>query len=129
MISTHPKISAFLTFLALALIPGCVGLTRGCSSGMATSFGADWVIVQMSDDGIPYRCWVLEETSVTNEENSDGVYWLSRDGHLVHISGHYNRVQVEGGRWNEAYAELGLTEELCEAVQRRTLEFAEIDPE
>jgi len=28
-------------------------------------------------------------------------------------------VQVEANRWREAYAELGLTEEVCEAVHNR----------
>lgn len=121
---TSPALLLLLTFLS-----GCAGLQRGCSSGVASSFGADWVIVQMDDEGIPYRCWTLEDTSVTNEEGSDGIYWLSPNGHLVHISGHYNRVQVEGGRWREAYQELGLTEDLCRAVQSRTLDLAEVDPD
>ena len=108
-------------FLFLAAFSGCAGIQRGCSSVGASSFGADWVIVQMDDRGVPYRCWTLEDTSVTNEEDSDGIYWLSPNGHLVHISGHYNRVQVEGGRWDEAYRELGLTANLCRDIQSRII--------
>jgi hypothetical protein len=106
-----------ISILALALLSGCAGMERGCSSYNANAFGADWVIVQMDDRGSPYRCWTLNDVSVSNEEASDGIYWLSPNGHLVHISGHYNRVQVEGSRWDEAYRELGLTEELCRRVQ------------
>lgn len=109
--------SKYFVFLFAVFLSGCAGFQRGCSSSIAASLGADWVVVQMDDRGVPYRCWTLEDTSITNEENSDGIYWLSPNGHLVHISGHYNRVQVEGGRWAEAYQELGLTAELCRSVQ------------
>ncbi len=113
------RIKFFVYLFVLTLLSGCAGFERGCYSAGAGAFGADWVIVQMDDRGIPYRCWTLENVSVSNEEHSDGIYWLSPDGHLVHISGHYNRVQVDGSRWNEAYRELGLTRELCHTVQDR----------
>lgn len=99
------------------LLAGCAGLDRSCAGCSATNFGADWVIVQMDNNGRPYRCWSLRNASVTNEQSSDGIYWLdTRTGNLVHIAGHYNRVQVEGGRWEHAYAELGLTNATCAAI-------------
>ena len=109
----------FGLFLFLLTLASCAGTARGCSSCNAENFGADWVVVQMDDRGVPYRCWALRQTSVANEPHSDGVYWESSNGHLVHISGHYNRVQVSGGRWEEAYRELGLTAESCREVQER----------
>lgn len=37
------------------------------------------------------------------QSSSDGIYWKdTKTGHLVHISGWYNRVQVENGRFEEA---------------------------
>lgn len=107
------------------LFVGCAGTARNCSSCNATSFGADWIVVQMGMDGTPYRCWELRDTSIANEEGSDGIYWLSQDGNLVHISGHYNRVQVVRGRWDEAFAELGLTAATCRAVHERPVR---VDP-
>jgi hypothetical protein len=95
------------------LFGGCAGMQRSCSAGCASDWGADWVVAQYDMAGHPYRCWELHGTSIDNEGASDGVYWLSPDGHLVHISGTYNRVQVEGGQWDSAYRELGLTAEEC----------------
>lgn len=101
-------------FLALA---GCAGMNRSCSNGCADQFGADWVVVQMDNDGRPYRCWELRSTSVASE-SGDGVYWKDdKSGNLVHISGHFNRVQVTGGNWGHAYATLGLTAATCQEVR------------
>lgn len=101
--------------LAIALT-GCAGMERGCSSTVAESFGADWVIVKTDFSGKAYRCWVLEDTSVTNEQASDGIYWKSESGQLVHISGFYDRVQVTHGDWPAAFKELGITKEECTAL-------------
>lgn len=109
-----------LSFWFLILLSGCAGLDRSCSSSCATSLGADWVIVQIDALGRPFRCWALENTSVDNEQSTDGIYWQSPNGHLVHISGFYNRVQVQGGRWSQALAEVGLTPEACRALNRRS---------
>jgi hypothetical protein len=104
-----------LAHLAL-LIPlaGCAGLQRSCASGCAESFGRDWIVVQYRYDGTPLNCWRLPNTSITNESNSDGIYWLDpHGGHLVHISGWYNRVQVEGGSWADAGSVLGIDYSKC----------------
>lgn len=82
--------------LLCMLLASCAGFQRGCSSCTAQNFGSDWIIVQFGTDGKPFNCWRLEGVSVANEEHSDGIYWQSSDGHLVHISGFYNRVQVSG---------------------------------
>lgn len=105
----------------LVVVAGCAGTQRGCAASCAQSYGADWVIVQMDMMGSPYRCWVLTDVSVANEEHSDGIYWLSPDGHLVHISGHYNRVQVHGSRWDSAFSEVGMTRQMCDEVQAQHL--------
>jgi len=100
-------------FIALA---GCASASRGCSSCNASTFGADWVVVQMDNEGRPYRCWELHGASVDGESN-DGIYWKDTStGNLVHISGHFNRVQVTGGDWSHAYHELGLSQVTCAEV-------------
>lgn len=91
---------------------GCAGFQRGCDSNMAESFGADWIIVQFDQTGKPFNCWKLKDTSVTNEPQSDGVYW-TEGGNLVHISGWYNRVQVQGNKWGEAAVSLGVNLKAC----------------
>lgn len=101
----------------LFLLVGCAGMQRDCSSCMAESTGADWVIVQVDLSGRPFRCWALRNVSVTNEAQSDGIYWESTEGNLIHISGLYNRVQVVNGNWDAAYREVGLTAAACGRVQ------------
>lgn len=96
------------------MLTSCAGLERSCSSGIATTFGADWIVVQYRNDGVVLQCWRLPNTSITNEQNSDGIYWKSPDGHLVHISGWYNRVQVSNKNWSAAAHQLGLDLTKCE---------------
>lgn len=92
---------------------GCAGTQRKCSSSCATSLGADWIIVQYRNSGEPLNCWKLNNVSVANEEQSDGVYWQDSKGHLVHVSGWYNRVQVESKDWKGAADSLGIDLESC----------------
>lgn len=80
------------------MLASCAGWQRDCDSCMATSVGADWIVVQYSAAGHPFNCWQLKGVGITNEHASDGIFWVdSKSGNLVHISGWYNRVQV--GRW------------------------------
>lgn len=99
--------------LAALLITGCAGISRDCSSCWASSTGGDWVIVQYRFDGTPMNCWELRNTPVSNEQGTDGIYWQDRGGHLVHISGWYNRVQVQGERWAEAAGTVGVDDARC----------------
>jgi hypothetical protein len=38
---------------------------------------------------------------------------------MVHIAGHYDRVMVQSGNWPSAYAELGISEDICTKIQGR----------
>ena len=118
----------YLIAVAILLVTSCAGAERGCSSCAANRFGADWIIVQVDLHGLPYRCWTLEGVSVANEPQSDGIYWRSPDGHLVHISNLYNRVQVVGDGWEEAANELGMTMAHCEALQEVEHDDRYVDP-
>lgn len=104
--------------VAALFVVSCAGTMRECSSCTAGEFGADWIVVQLRMDGTPFRCWELHDVSVANEPSSDGIYWQSADGHLVHISNFYNRVQVEGGDFASAYEELGITRAECSAASQ-----------
>ncbi len=97
----------------ILFLAGCAGLSRDCSSCMAGATGADWLVVQFKMDGEPINCWQLQNVSMSNEERSDGIFWQSVDGHLVHLSGWYNRVQVGNGGWKSAAAALGVDLERC----------------
>lgn len=111
----------FNAIILMLLLTGCAGVSRQCSSCWAEAAGANWIVVQMDGFGRVMRCWELPNTSIDNEPGSDGIYWKSPDGHLVHLSGHYNRVQVDGGDWDQAFKELGMTKEMCETARERYL--------
>lgn len=104
------KISAWV--LSLLFISACAGTQRDCSACMASETGADWIIVQYANDGHVLACWKLDDVAVDNEDKSDGVFW-EEHGHLVHISGWYNRVQVSGQRFDQAAKILGIELESC----------------
>lgn len=102
------RVSVIALFLT-----GCAGFQRDCSSRCATSLGGDWIIVQYSAGGAPINCWKLQSTAVSNEQGTDGIFWQDPQGHLVHISGWYNRVQINGNRWDEAAKAIGIDSNLC----------------
>ena len=107
------KLLIIRMILAALLLTGCAGFQRDCNSGMAQSFGGDWIIVQYKFDGSPINCWKLVSSPVSSEEHSDGIFWQDPQGHLVHISGWYNRIQVSSGRWDDAAKTLGVDSAKC----------------
>lgn len=101
-------------WLLVLLFLSCAGWSRSCSSCNAQSFGSDWIVLQYGMDGKPINCWVLKSTSIANEQTSDGIYWQDREtGHLIHISGWYNRIQIEKGYKGSAAELLGIDLEKC----------------
>lgn len=101
-----------LSLLFLFLV-GCAAWSRDCASCSASSFGSDWIIVQYRFDGTPINCWMLRNTAVSNEQATDGIFWQAPSGHLVHISGWYNRVQVQGGDFKGAAKQLNVNYDSC----------------
>lgn len=108
------------SILLMLLIVGCAGVERSCSSCAAQTIGSDWIVVELRElDGTPYRCWMLEEVSIANEESSDGIYWKDPNtGNMVHVSGSYDRVQVVDDQWDEALAIVNLTEGECTKIRQ-----------
>lgn len=105
---------SLVSLLAAATIVGCAGMQRSCSSCNASNFGSDWLIVQYKMNGQPINCWQERNASVDNEDKSDGIYWVDgKTRNLVHISGWYNRVQVENGQWQEAANSIGINLKRC----------------
>lgn len=99
---------------------GCEGCNRGISQFIASDVtGADWLVIQYDMNGTPFRCWQLERVGVTSESGSDGIFWKSREGNLVHVSGIYNYIQVDD--WDSAYGEAGITESQCKTLNMTNL--------
>lgn len=100
-------------WVSLFFLAGCAGFHRECSSSCAENVGSDWIIVQYKADGTPINCWKLKDESVSNEPNSDGIYWVNDQGHLIHISGWYNRVQVNKSDYEGAAKSVGIILSQC----------------
>ena len=100
-------------FPALLLLAGCAGWERDCNSSVASSFGGDWIVLQYGMDGSPINCWKLKDTAISNEAHTDGIFWQDPGGHLVHISGWYNRVQVSNGDYTGAAKAIGINIDSC----------------
>jgi hypothetical protein len=109
------KVLFALASIALMLsLTGCASFSRGMSSFSASNFGSNWIVVQYKFDGTPINCWKLHDAAITNETGSDGIFWKdTATGHLVHISGWYNRVQVSGDGYEEAARLVGVDIAAC----------------
>lgn len=99
--------------IAFFLLAGCAGTMRDCSSCTAENFGADWIVVQYAASGQINNCWSLRNVGITNEPSSDGIFWRSPAGHLVHIGGWYARVQVVNNDFEGAAKLLGVEYSHC----------------
>lgn len=62
--------------------------------------------------GRPFHCWKLRSASVGSTEGGQ-VDWQSADGHLVHLTGWENRVQVMRGDFVGAGRLLGIDADRC----------------
>lgn len=100
-------------FAALLALTGCASIERDCSSCNASNFGSDWIVLQYGMDGRLINCWELRNTAIDNEYQADGIYWQEQSGHLVHIGGWYNRVQVTNNDWAGAAKAVGVEDSRC----------------
>lgn len=105
-----PSRRHWATLSSLLLLTGCAGFQRSCSNYTAQTYGTNWVVSQMSMTGTPAACWVLHNTSVSNEDKSDGIHWLDRQGQMVHVAGWIDRVQVIHGDYVGAGRQIGITD-------------------
>lgn len=79
--------------LLVLLTTACAGTQKQCAAYKASRFGADWIVVQYTQDGRPFHCWKL--TGVALDSGTGGnVDWKDPGGHMMHITGWENRVQV-----------------------------------
>ena len=105
---------AVITLAACQFLASCTSWSRDYSSWSASNLGANWIVVQYRFDGTPINCWKLHDVGISNETQSDGIYWKdSTSSSLVHISGWYNRVQVLTDDYRIAARLIGVDSGVC----------------
>ncbi len=72
---------------------GPAGIKTGVYGWKASAYGSDWLVVQYAQSGCVITSWELENEAVQNESSSDGIYFVTEKGPVVHLSGHYTFVQ------------------------------------
>ena len=98
--------------VALLLVAGCAGFNKECAKFGASQFGSNWIVVQYDATGKAFNCWKLHDVSVTSSDGGN-VDWQDPNGHLVHITGWENRVQVRGSDFDGAAKLLGVDSAQC----------------
>ena len=107
------KISLFVAAFISLFLSACSGCGRWFSNGVASNFGADWVIVQYAAQGNPINCWKLRDVSVDNESGSDGIQWIIPGVGMMHLAGWYARIMVDDGSYAATFKYLGLNVDSC----------------
>ena len=95
-----------LVISGVLMCAGPAGLKTGLSSWQASAYGSDWLVVQYAQSGCTIATWELRDEAIKNEGDSDGIYFVSEGGAVVHLSGHY--VYVQSPTPKEAAQLLGL---------------------
>ena len=99
--------------LVALLTTGCASTYKGCAQFGASAFGSDWIVVQYAQDGTPFHCWKLRGASVTGTEGGSVDWQDTSNGHLVHLTGWENRVQVVRGDFQTAAKLVGVDADRC----------------
>jgi len=90
--------------VGILLIIGILSLNKNCqrmaAAGWSEVAGADWLVVQYSQDGGVINYWALTDKSVGQETQSDGIYFIDDDESVVHLSGHYIYVERKNVSWD-----------------------------
>ena len=84
--------TGIVLLIALAVI-GPNGIKTGCAGWQASVYGSDWIVVQYAQSGCVLSSWELKDEAIENEDGSDGIFFVSEEGDVVHLSGHYTYVQ------------------------------------
>lgn len=101
--------------VACVLTAGCAGMQKSCAQFSNSTSGSDWIVVQYAGDGRAFHCWKLRWAVVESTQGGN-VDWQDRQsGHLVHLTGWENRVQVGGGDFAGAAKLLGVDAGQCDS--------------
>lgn len=105
--------AVLIALFALSTMTGCKQFAKDVAQKRAGMFGGDWIVVQYAMDGRPFHCWKLSGVSLSGTEGGSVDWKDSGNGHLVHLTGWENRVQVVGGDFDGAAEIVGVNASIC----------------
>lgn len=82
-----------IALVLVFVIMGPAGIKTSFKGWQASAYGSDWIVVQYAQSGCVITHWKLEDEAIHNESDSDGIYFVTEEGPVVHLSGHYVYVQ------------------------------------
>ena len=100
-------------FVFVAFTAACAGMNKMCSQTGASMFGSDWIVAQYDFNGKPFHCWKLRNAAVDSSEGGNVDWKDPNGGHLVHLTGWENRVQVKDGDFVGAGQLIGIDANQC----------------
>jgi hypothetical protein len=76
--------------LMIVLLVGPIRLANNFRSWKATAYGSEWLVIQYTSQGDVNMFWDLKSpSSVCSESHSDGIYFTTTEGTIVHLSNFY----------------------------------------
>lgn len=106
------KIGLALFACVAIAFAGCASTWNdiGARGGLIGSYEGSFVVISQSG-GLVMDCWVLTDSYVESEENSDGWRFIDNDGNVVHIGGDSKVVRLDDEEDLKNYIEYHMEEE------------------
>lgn len=110
------------TLIGGLAITGLVACIRHSNNDSKPVSGS--IIVQHDSQGKPFSCWSMPLEQINYVD--DGIWWDVSNGNRMYIHGSFTQIMVLDGKWDEAWAELGLTGAQCKAIKEQKLKSLEL---
>jgi len=94
-----------LVAILLVVLIGPKGLEKEYHKWRTGAYGSDWLVIEYTDDGYVMDFWELHNCFISNEEESDGIYFVyeeNKKSQVVHISGRYKLIEIKNDQWEWA---------------------------
>lgn len=85
------------------------------------STGTNWVVVQLSSQGVPIKCFSIQDRVVSY--TATGLSWHGYYDEEVVISIPYRAARVDNERWETAYTSVGLSAKVCLMLETAVIDM------
>jgi len=92
-------ISGLVVLAVIFIVVYLIGISRihtWYSTWRASTYGANWLVIERANNGAVLNYWELRKTTIMSEKGSDGIFFPDKDGLMVHLSGKYIYIEVNG---------------------------------